>query len=278
MITIRLDQTPPTGVAAAAARPPDSAGWYTAPIGLTWSATDATSGVASCTTTTYAGPDGPSLAPAGTCTDRAGNTSAPLAFPLAYDATPPALAGVAVALSGTTATITWTPGSDVVSTSVIRQGGAPLTVGTGARTATDGPLTPGTGYTWTVTVRDAAGNATAATTGATVPTPTSAQSASKKAAARNARPTLRWKGTHKADYYNLQLFRGTHKVLSTWPAGPRFTLPLTWHFRGSRHRLAAGRYRWYAWPGYGPRARHRYGKLLAHGTVTVTAAQARRPK
>jgi hypothetical protein len=274
-ITVRLDQTPPSGVVATAARPPAANGWYTAPVGITWSGSDATSGIAGCTSLTYAGPDSATAAPAGTCRDRAGNTSAPAPFSLAFDATPPALADVAASLSGTTATVRWTPGADVASTTVTRQDGTPLTVAAGAAQATDGPLAAGGNYAWTVTVRDAAGNATSATATAAVPTAAAASLAAKQAAPRTARPALRWKRIADAKYYNFQLFRGTKKVLTRWPTKPRYTLARTWHYRGKKHRLAAGRYRWYVWAGYGPRSRHRYGKLLAHGTLKVTAAQAR---
>jgi hypothetical protein len=272
---IRIDRTAPDRVTAAAARPPDSAGWYTAPVAIAWSGRDDMSQIASCTSATYAGPDGPTLTPSGTCTDHAGNTSAPVSFPMAFDATPPALSDVSAALTGTTAKLRWTPGADVASTSVARQDGTPLPVAPGAREATDGPLAQGATYGWTVTVRDAAGNATSATASAAVPTAAAAGLAAAQARQRTARPTLRWKRVDDAKYYNLQLFRRTKKVLTTWPTRPRYTLARTWHYRGKKHRLAAGKYRWYVWAGFGPRARHRYGKLLAHGTLTVTAAQAR---
>jgi hypothetical protein len=266
---VRIDQTAPGQIAVAAARPPDSAGWYTASVALSWSGTDATSGIASCTTTTYAGPDSPGAALAGTCTDKAGNVSAPLPFALAFDATPPALADVIATVAGPTATVRWTPGADVVATSVVRQGGEPLAVPLGDHQITDGPLAAGKAYTWTVTVRDAAGNATSVDAAATVP------AARLASASASRRPTLRWKTMPNARYYNLQLYRSGRKVLSAWPTKPHYTLPRTWRLHGRTHRLTAGVYRWYAWPGYGPRAQHRYGRLLAKGKVTVSAAAAK---
>jgi hypothetical protein len=271
-ITVRLDRTPPVGVSAAAARPPDNAGWYTAPVGLTWTGSDPTSGIASCTTMAYSGPDSASAAPVGQCVDRAGNSSAPVAFPLSFDVTPPGLSGVSARVAGTTATLRWTPAADVASTSITRQDGAAVAVAAGAAAgAADGPLTPGAAYTWTVTVRDAAGNATSATASATAPT--RAALAAKAAAA--ARPTLAWKARPSAKYYNLQLFRAGRKVLTAWPTRSRYRLPRTWRLNGRTRRLVAGTYRWYVWPGYGPRARHRYGRLLAQGKVTISAAAVR---
>jgi hypothetical protein len=267
--TVMLDKTPPAGVVATPARPPDSAGWYTAPVPITWStAQPDTSGIAACTTMTYAGPDGPSLAPAGTCRDRAGNVSAPVTFPLAYDATPPALSDVGATVTGATATVRWTPGADVVATSVVRQGGGAVDVPAGAHEAADGPLAPGIAYTWTVTVRDAAGNAASATATAAVPKADAKAAATSKSASRRA-PVIRWRAARNADYYNIQLLRNGRKVLSAWPTRPRYTLRRTWRYHGRTHRLAAGVYRYYVWAGYGPRAARRYGRLLAHGRVRV---------
>lgn len=91
-VTIRRDATPPTGVAVAAGRAPDAGEWYNAPFTATWTGTDATSGVAGCTATTYSGPDTGAGSMHGTCTDAAGNTSAAVEFTFLYDATPPVIA------------------------------------------------------------------------------------------------------------------------------------------------------------------------------------------
>jgi hypothetical protein len=50
-----------------------------------------------------------------------------------------------------------------------------------------------------------------------------------------------------------------------------FALPRSWSFDGKKHRLAAGTYRWYVWPGFGPRKASKYGKLLG-GSVFVMRA------
>jgi hypothetical protein len=90
-VTIRRDGTPPQVTGAAAARGPDQSGWYNRAVAVTFTGSDATSGIASCTSLQYAGPDGPSRDVNGTCTDAAGNTSAPGLMTLKYDATPPAV-------------------------------------------------------------------------------------------------------------------------------------------------------------------------------------------
>lgn len=199
-VTVHIDQTPPTAVAATPARPPDVGVFYTAPLPISWSATDATSGIATCATLTYAGPDGPAVAPTGTCRDRAGNVSAPVAFSFSYGL-PPAPAPV----------IPPPP-----TTPVSKEG----------------------------------------------PTATSTKSKAK-------RPTLSWRARPNVKYYNLQLLRNGRKVLSAWPTVARYTLKPSWRYHGHTYKLAAGRYRWYVWPGYGPRSAHRYGRLLTKGVVTV---------
>jgi hypothetical protein len=204
-ITVHIDQTPPTAIAATPARPPDSGLFYTAPLPINWSATDATSGVASCTELTYSGPEGPAVAPTGTCRDRAGNVSAPLPFIFTYG-TPP------------------TP--------------APIVA-----TATAVPPTSAIGPTGTSTTA--------------------------KPKAKSKRPTLTWRALPNVKYYNMQLFRNGHKIHSAWPTVAHYTLKPSWRFHGRTYKLAAGRYRWYVWPGYGPRSSHRYGRLLAKGVVAV---------
>jgi hypothetical protein len=87
--TLKVDAEPPTNVNANAARGTDHNGWYNHAVGINWSGTDATSGIASCTSRTYSGPDVAGGSTSGTCTDRAGNVSASLGFTLSYDATRP---------------------------------------------------------------------------------------------------------------------------------------------------------------------------------------------
>jgi hypothetical protein len=96
LIQLSYDATRPNATDADAARAPDRNGWYNHAVGITWSGTDATSGVESCTSRTYSGPDADNGTSTGTCTDRAGNTSAAFGFALSYDATRPAVSGTRV--------------------------------------------------------------------------------------------------------------------------------------------------------------------------------------
>src|SRR5262249_28586984 len=66
-VPTKIDATPPT-VTASAARAPDSNGWYNHAVGVGFSGTDSLSGVASCTSATYGGPDNGSASVSGTCT------------------------------------------------------------------------------------------------------------------------------------------------------------------------------------------------------------------
>ena len=87
----------------------------------------------------------------------------------------------------------------------------------------------------------------------------------------SASPTLVWVPLGKARYYNVQLYRGSTKVLSAWPSQNRLQVRSSWKFRGRRYRLQAGTYRWYVWPGIGPRRAAKYGRVLGQSTfVYVT--------
>jgi hypothetical protein len=98
------------------------------------------------------------------------------------------------------------------------------------------------------------------------PTPTSPPGSTAPATQLAPLPLLRWHPVDGARYYNVQLFRGGKKILSAWPAQPRFQLQKSWRFHGHRYRLTRGRYRWYAWPGFGARAAGHYGRLIRAGT------------
>jgi hypothetical protein len=75
-------------------------------------------------------------------------------------------------------------------------------------------------------------------------------------------PILRWRAASKARFYNVQLFRQGHKILSDWPSRSRLRLRARWTFNGHSYRLKPGRYSWLVWPAYGPTSHPRFGKLL----------------
>jgi hypothetical protein len=82
-------------------------------------------------------------------------------------------------------------------------------------------------------------------------------------------PVLRWSAVRKATFYNVQVYDRGKKVLSAWPAKPRRALVRRWVYRGRHFRLRKGTYLWYVWPGFGPKAKSRYGQLLGQGTFKV---------
>ncbi|MDQ6796774.1 MAG: hypothetical protein M3011_01905 [Actinomycetota bacterium] len=176
-LAFRYDGTAPVNVHGVAARPPDSNGWYNHPVTVTFTGDDATSGIDTCTSSTYSGPDTAGVVLAGSCTDKAGNTTA-ANFALRYDHTPPTTAinrdenlQVLVLVAGAPVTGTATDNlSGVASTavtfnsplglfgSVTRQ--ATCTSGCGTTAAKWSVSTKGLYGVWVVTARstDVAGN------------------------------------------------------------------------------------------------------------------------
>jgi hypothetical protein len=88
-LKLRVDGTPPVVTGGRATRGADTNGWYNHAVGVEFSGSDLTSGIASCTNTAYGGPDSSAANVPGTCFDRAGNESATAGYGLKYDATAP---------------------------------------------------------------------------------------------------------------------------------------------------------------------------------------------
>jgi hypothetical protein len=86
-LSLKYDETAPQ--TSASARSPDANGWYNHALTVTFQGNDTTSGVDTCTQVNYSGPDDPSVALTGICSDRAGNQSNSLPFTLKYDETAP---------------------------------------------------------------------------------------------------------------------------------------------------------------------------------------------
>ena len=269
--TVKLDKTPPTA-GAAAQRQPDANGWYNRPLSVSFVGTDATSGVAGCSSANYAGPDNAAAAVAGSCTDNAGNVGGgALAFK--FDATAPSILAVATKLGNRRADLAWrvspdtrlvqvvrTPGRKSQRETVVYQGAA-----SGFR---DTGLAVGRTYVYRVIGVDDAANRVQRTmkivaTGALLsPVP-------RARISLKSLPRLDWTPVKRASYYNLQLIHG-RKVLSAWPVRPGFQLRRTWIYKGRRYRLRPGVYRWYVWPGIGRISAGRFGRLLGSSTFVVT--------
>ena len=257
---IKIDADPPTAVAASPSRAPDHSGWYNHAVGVFWHGSDATSGIASCSSVNYAGPDGASKSVAGGCTDLAGNSaSAPVS--LNYDATAPVLSKVSVTSAATADVVHWTsssPSDSIVVQRSARGNKAQPVVFRGSGTQfRDKKVQSGIEYAYAIQSTDEAGNVSKKVTVMGLPkvltlrkTPYVPRAARK--------PILHWQRVRGATYYNVQLFRGSKRILALWPTGNQLGLPLSWRWAGHRYRLSAGRYRWYVWAGIGRRAFARY--------------------
>jgi hypothetical protein len=269
-VKIKLDRTPPA-VTAGAERVADANGWYNRPFTVSFSGTDATSDIASCSPATrYSGPDMASAAVVGSCTDTAGNVSnATLSFK--YDATAPTLFAVTKKPGNRSAEVAWRKSTDTQLVEVMRapgrNGQGESAVYRGSATGfRDTGLIVGRKYEYRVIGVDEAANRAEqkldlVATGALL-SPAPAERVT-------APPTLSWTPVKKATYYNVQLIRG-RRVLSAWPARPGFRLRRTWTYNGRRHRLRPGVYRWYVWPGLGRRSAADFGRLLGSSTFVVT--------
>ena len=260
--TVKYDATPPE-ISAALARGPDAGGWFNHAVTLATTGSDALSGLASCASPTYSGPDTRAAQLTGTCTDKAGNAVS-RTVDLRYDSTPPRLTSVAVASRNRSLVVSWSASADAVSVTVTRSSEKRVYLGRG-RSVTDRGLRNGVRYRYAVAALDEAGNA-ATLTAAGVPRALRTPAEGARVAGA---PRLSWWPDAKADYYNVQVFRGRQKILTLWPGTTSLQLHETWTYGGRRVRLVPGPYRWYVFPGLGARAANRYGPLLGTGTFRV---------
>jgi hypothetical protein len=135
-------------------------------------------------------------------------------------------------------------------------------------TFTDRGLSNGTAYRYVVTGVDGAGHNSAGVAIAVTPKRNLLRSPKEGARLRKA-PKLVWFRDSEASYYNLQLYRGSRKILSAWPKKPTRVLPRKWRFEGHSYSLAPGIYTWFVWPGYGARSAVDYGDLMGSRTFRI---------
>jgi len=190
---------------------------------------------------------------------------------LSYDTAPPPAPVVQAMPGNKSVALAWSTSPDSQAEVARLDGdGAPVVVYSGPGGAfTDLSLKNGQRYRYAVTLIDQAGNR-AASTASTVPT-SSKLLLPPKGSHINvvSLPLLIWKPVRKADYYNVQIFRGRTKVLSSWPRQPRFQLKRRWRFGGKQYRLIPAKYCWYVWPGHGKRAKRDYGKRLGRSCFRI---------
>ncbi len=283
----QFDATPPK-VVARPDREPNRKGWYNRGVRIQFVGTDALSGVGSCAPDrVYGGPNARKTAVAGTCTDKAANTSPAAAYELSYDAQAPALGKVHAEPRRDQILLSWAAAKDASQFTLVRKPGlkgAPSSiVYTGAaQRFVDDRVRRGVRYLYTLTAADEAGNETAkglrsrvdatgpATKSQSTPAARPALTRPLEGARLAGPPLLNWTAVRGATYYNVQLFRNGKKVLTAWPTSTSFRLHDAWRFEGRTQRLTPGRYRWYVWPGIGPRSAGDYGEVLGTRTFVVT--------
>jgi hypothetical protein len=257
---IKVDADPPTGVGASLSRAPDYNGWFNHPVGLGWHGTDATSGITGCSYVTYSGPDRASASIGGGCTDRAGN-SASAAASINYDATAPVLSRLSVKSGADSDVVRWkstSPADTLVLRKRARGSKEEAVVFRGAgSTFTDTRIRSNVEYTYTAQTIDQAGNASREISRVALPKVLTLQK-TRYVPRVAARPILRWGAKRRAAYYHVQLFRGSKRILASWPATHQLGLPAAWRWAGHRYRLRPGHYRWYVWEGLGARSLARY--------------------
>lgn len=274
---IRIDKTPPRVVAAGTSRPANAAGWFTGPLTVTFTGSDTSSATTTagippggCSQVPYSGPDSPAASVAGTCRDRAGNVSTPLTQSFKYDATPPALPPLRSVPGDKMVRLLWTRAEGDVE--LVRSpgvGGAPESVlYRGADTSfVDTRVANLVSYTYRLSTSDPAGNVASQAAGAVadrrILTPVSGARVA-------APPVVRWSEVRNASYYNVQLYRGKTKVLTAWPKTTNFRVKKTWKFQRRNVGLTPGTYRLFVWPGFGPFAKQRYGRIVGTRTFVVT--------
>jgi hypothetical protein len=264
---LHIDKSPPS-VAPVPQRRPDYGGWYNHPVSVSFRGSDATSGVASCSSATYSGPDRARVSIGGSCRDVAGNVGVGSTV-LNYDATPPAPPNVDAKPRNKRVLLSWSGAAGAQSEVVRFRGRTPVGVvyrGPG-RTFTDKRLRNGRRYRYLVVLIDQAGNRAWGRAGAT-PTASKLFSPVRGARVRSA-PLLEWKKGKRIRYWNVQLYRNREKIFTYWPRSNTLQLKNRWRFRGRRYRMVPGRYCWHVWPGIGKLRRHKYGRKLGESCFRV---------
>jgi hypothetical protein len=257
---LKIDADPPTGVSASFARAADFNGWFNHPVTVTWQGSDATSGIASCSAATYAGPDKASAPIGGGCADVAGNVAA-APVSINYDATAPVLSKASVDSRNGADVVSWKSSSPSDTAVVQRwQRGTksrPVVFRGAGGSFMDKKVAAGLEYTYAVQTFDEAGNASKRVLVAGLAKIVTMRKLPYVPRVAD-QPILRWAAVKGARYYNVQLYRGSKRVYAAWPTTNKLGLPAAWRWNGKRHRLSPGKYRWYVWAGFGARSFARY--------------------
>ncbi|WP_299444950.1 OmpL47-type beta-barrel domain-containing protein [uncultured Phycicoccus sp.] len=150
-VTVKLDKTRPTISGKVTAGTLTASGWYSGPVTVTFTCTDALSGVATCPDPVVLTANGTNTA-SGTATDKAGNTATAEVADIRIDQEKPTLTTADVNVNGATYTLGSVPAATCTATDAF-SGLASCTV------MTTGGKANGVGtFTYTATATDKAGN------------------------------------------------------------------------------------------------------------------------
>ena len=271
----RLDKTAPA-VSTVLERPADANGWYNRPLTVAFTGTDATSGIATCTSGRYAGPDIATALSRRLLHRQRRQSGAPPRSRSSTTRPPPSIfardarrtgTGARRSRGGSPATrrlveVFRTPGRNGQGESGIYRGTANGVKDTG--------LVVGRKYEYRVIGVDEAANR-------------AEQKLEPRRHRRTAEPDS---GTADHDEVSAHPRLGTCQgcVLLQRPTDSRgaqgaerlarassFRLRRTWLYKGRRYRLQPGVYRWYVWPGYGRISAARYApRPLGSSSFVVT--------
>jgi len=186
---------------------------------------------------------------------------------------PREVAGVRAIVGNRSVVVRWRAPSDPdfqrVEVRRSTRGGPERVVYSGAgESFTDRSLRNGVRYVYRLRSVDRAGNSSTGLRFTAVPKALPLFSPQPNARVSSP-PMLRWVAVRGARFYNVQLYRGSTKVLTTWPRANRQQLRVSWSFRGRRERLTPGVYHWFVWSGRGSVARPSYGPLLGRNSFVV---------
>jgi hypothetical protein len=268
-VVVRRDTVPPK-VSGVPDRPPDLNGWYNHSVRIAFTGADNLSGVASCTSAVFNGPDTRRDRIGGTCTDYAGNTGSGW-FSLKYDSKPPRPPKVTASTNDRFIALKWSVSRDTRRVEISREPGLygpePSVIFNGTRSRfADRNVENDVAYRYTVAAVDRAGNRAERAIDAVAAAPLFLPAAGSVV---HGPPLLAWAKVAGASYYNVQIFRRGRKIFSAWPTRPRLRLSRSWNFEGRAYRLTRGTYQWRVWPGIGTASAHRYRPLLGHSTFVV---------
>jgi len=148
------------------------------------------------------------------------------------------------------------------------RGGRPATVfrGSGA-TFVDKGIKPGLEYRYSIQTSDQAGNESKRLSGLALPKVVTLRNRGYVPRTAGA-PVLRLPTVAGARYYHVQLFRQGTRIYAAWPLVPQLALRTSWKWAGQSYKLTPGRYRWFAWAGFGRRSAARY-KMLGSAEFVV---------